>query len=214
MTMSPALTPETAAAEAQATPVRVAVIVGSIRTGRFGPAPARWIADRARRREGFEVDLIDLAEADVPPVLGGDSADARMPEQIAALSRRLHAADAFIVVTPVYNRSFPGSVKNAIDWFFSEWRLKPVGFVSYGGTYGGIESVAALREVFAEFDAVALSYAVAFPDFWEAFDHDSLPVDAERAAARAARLFDQLEWWAATLREGRARQPFPGTPSD
>lgn len=46
-----------------------------------------------------------------------------------------------IIVTPVYNRGYPASLKNAIDWFDSEWAATPVGFVSCGGRTGGIEAV-------------------------------------------------------------------------
>lgn len=211
---SPDVTTENTTSRSHVPKVRLAIIIGSIRTDRFCPTPARWIAEHARRRPDLDVDLIDLADAEVPPVLGGDSHDEPVPSQVAALGERLAAAEAFILVTPVYNRSFPGSVKNAIDWFYAEWQLKPIGFISYGGTFGGVESINALRTVFAEFDAVALADAITFPNFWETFDDDSRPVDAGRAAARATRMLEQLEWWATTLREGRSRRPYPSADTE
>lgn len=188
---------------------RVAVIVGSIRTDRFCPVPARWIAEEAGRRTDLDVDLVDLADHDIPPVLGGNSADAPLPESITELGKRLDRADAFIVVTPVYNRSFPGSIKNAVDWFYSEWQLKPVGFVSYGGITAGLQAIDALRGVFAEFHAVTLRDTITFANFWETFDHDGLPVDAVGASSLASGFLDQLTWWASTLREGRSRRFYP-----
>lgn len=191
------------------TTTRIAVVVGSIRHDRFCLVPAEWIRDRAGRHEGLEVDLIDLSRADLPVVLGGNDPEAEPPRQVAELGRRLEAADAFVIVTPVYNRSYPASLKNAIDWFYTEFQLKPVGFVSYGGTFGGIEAVEALRSVFAEFSTVTLADPIAFPNFWDAFDHDGRPVDGEAAARSATRFLDQLQWFSDALRLARARRPYP-----
>lgn len=189
--------------------VRVAVIVGSIRADRFGPTPAKWIANQAMCREDIDVDLIDLADHDCPVVLGGNDAKLEPPTSVRELSARVAVAEAIILVTPVYNRSYPGSLKNAIDWLYSEWQLKPVGLVSYGGITGGLQAVEHLRAVFAEFHGVVLRDTVMFQNFWERFDHDGQPVDVDAVGALADGFLDQLVWWARTLREGRARQPYP-----
>lgn len=191
------------------TPVRVAVVIGSVRKDRFGPVPARWVSGRLRARPGLEVDLIDLAEYELPLVLNGDDPGEPLPEPVKALEERLRWADAFVVVTPVYNRSYPASLKSAIDWFHEEWTAKPVGFVSYGGMTGGVQAVEHLRGVFAEFNTVSPRDAVLFPNFWEAFDHDGRPVD-DAAVSGATEIFlDQLLWWARALRNARAVSPFP-----
>lgn len=191
------------------TTTRVAVIVGSIREDRFCLVPSEWIRDRATRHDGLEVDLIDLFHADLPVVLDGNDSRTEPPRQVTELGRRLQSADAFVIVTPVYNRSYPASLKNAIDWFYTEFQLKPVGFVSYGGTFGGVEAVEALRSVFAEFTSVTLADPIVFPNFWEAFDHDGWPVNPDTASRRATRLFDQLRWFSDALREARSRHPYP-----
>ncbi|MGC5616772.1 NADPH-dependent FMN reductase [Georgenia sp. Z1491] len=189
------------------TTTQVAVVVGSVRTDRFCTVPAGWITEHVRRREGLEVDLIDLADHDLPVDVGSTAPE--VPETVGRLGERLALADAFIVVTPVYNRSYPASLKNAIDRFYTEWQLKPVGFVSYGGITGGLQAVDALRGVFTEFHAVTLRDSIAFANFWEAFDHDGLPLDAAGTDRLAAGLLDQLAWWATTLREARTARPYP-----
>lgn len=191
------------------TPLQVAVVVGSIRTDRFGTAPAQWIAEHVRKREGLEVDLIDLVDYDLPADVGGNDPDATPPERVVRLGERLDRADAFIVVTPVYNRTYPASVKTAIDWFYSEWQLKPVGFVSYGGFTGGLEAIEALRGVFTEFHGVTLRDSIAFANFWDTFDHDGRPVDIEGTSRLADGFLNQLDWWATTLREARTARPYP-----
>lgn len=195
-------------------PVRVAVIVGSIRQDRFCPTPSNWIADQARSREDLAVDLVDLADYDLPVVLGGNDENAPQPESVSELGQRLAPADAFVVVTPIYNRSYPASLKNAIDWFYTEWQLKPVGFISYGGITGGLQSIDALRSVFTEFHSVPLRDSITFANFWETFDHDGRPVDTERTSRLANGFLNQLVWWAQTLRQARTERPYPFVESE
>src|SRR5262245_18097582 len=133
------------------------IITGSTRQGRFAPTVAGWFASQAGRRDDMTVDLIDLAEARLPDVLS----DKPAPE-VAAITPRLANADAFVVVIPEYNHSFPAPLKNASDWHFKEWRAKPVGFVSYGGISGGLRAVEQLRQVFAELHAVTVRDTVSF----------------------------------------------------
>lgn len=197
------------ATAAGTTTTRIAVITGSIRQDRFGPTVTAWMRERARRTEEVEVDEIDLAAIDLPVVLAGDDPTVEPPPEVSRLAERLTAADAFVIVTPVYNRSCPASLKNAIDWFYSPWQLKPVGIVSYGGATGGREAAEALRGIFAEFDAVTLADPVTFPDVWELFDEAGSPLEAEAYTRRAGRLLAQLCWWSRALREAHARRPFP-----
>ncbi|MGW8374208.1 NAD(P)H-dependent oxidoreductase [Streptomyces sp. ODS28] len=191
--------------------LRLAVIVGSVREGRFGPVVAEWFAEEARGHADFDVDVIDLAEVRGLPVAFPDFA-APMPDEIerarGGLGERLGAADAFVVVTPEYNHSFPASLKNAIDWFHAEWQAKPVGFVSYGGMSGGLRAVEQLRQVFPELHAVTVRDALSFPMAWERFGEDGLPHDAEGTAAAAKGMLGQLAWWATALRQARTENPY------
>ncbi|MFC4337848.1 NADPH-dependent FMN reductase [Salininema proteolyticum] len=189
--------------------IRIAVIIGSVRTDRFCPTPARWFAGLAGSRDDVEVDLIDLAELEIPTVLGGDDPEWRTPRPVEELGRRLEAADAFTVVTPVYNRSYPASLKNAVDWFYGEWVLKPVAFVSYGGITGGLQSIDHLRGVFTEFNAVPLRDSIMFPNFWKTFDEEGRVAGDPGADSRASNLVDQLHWWAVSLKEARAARKYP-----
>ena len=189
-------------------PVRVAVVVGSVRGGRFGPVVARWFTGAARAHGGFDVDVVDLAEADLPlamPAFGTSPA----PEVVAKVTPRLAAADAFVVITPEYNHSYPASLKNAIDWHHTEWQAKPVGFVSYGGISGGLRAIEHLRPVFAELHAVTVRETVSFHGAHTRFGPDGLPKDVEGVAAAVKSLLDQLEWWARSLAEARAGRAYP-----
>jgi NAD(P)H-dependent FMN reductase len=173
------------------TQFRLAVIIGSVREGRFGPTVAHWFTTRARGRPDLTVDVLDLADTD-----------------LAHLTPSLAAADAFVVVTPEYNHSYPGALKNAVDGHNKEWHAKPVGFVSYGGLSGGLRAVEHLRVVFAELHAVTVRNTVSFHGASARFDADGNPIDPEGCDTAATLLLDQLTWWARALRDARAERPY------
>jgi NAD(P)H-dependent FMN reductase len=192
---------------------KLVIIVGSVRDGRFGPTVASWVADRAREYGGFELDVVDLADADIPlslPAASPKSAgnDYPRPEAMKAVTAQLTDADAFIVVTPEYNHSYPASVKALIDWHFTQWTAKPVAFVSYGGATGGRHAVLHLENVFTELHAVTIRDGLSFPNYFTGW-RDGNPLD-EQAAGYAKTLLVQLDWWAHALRSARAAVPYPG----
>lgn len=193
-------------------PLRLAVIVGSVREGRFGPVVSSWFAGEARKHGGFDVDVIDLAEAghELPVAFPdfGKPMPAAVQEAHRGLSRRLDEADAFVIVTPEYNHSFPASLKSTIDWFHAEWHAKPAGFVSYGGMAGGQRAVEHLRQVFAELHAVTVRETLSFHMAWERFDENGRPRDEKDASAAAAGMLRQLGWWGGALREARTKSPY------
>lgn len=181
---------------------RLAVLVGSVRIDRFGPVPAAWFARQVREHAAFDVEVIDLADYDLSTTLAPS-------DGAAALRPRLAAADAFVVVTPEYNHSFPAGLKSAIDHYRQEWWAKPVAFVSYGGMGGGLRAVEQLRQVFAELHAVTVRDTLSFHNYWNVFDADGSLRDTETEAA-AKRLLDQLTWWGVSLREARTERPYQG----
>jgi NAD(P)H-dependent FMN reductase len=179
-------------------PLRLALIVGSTREGRFGDTIARWFATVARQRGDVALDVIDLADFVLPAVYP------RQPDMAAkAFIERIGRADAFVVVTPEYNHGYPASVKQAIDLPHAEWQRKPVGFVSYGGLAGGVRAVEQLRQVFAELHAVTVRDTVSFHNVWALFDGSGQPVDPDGCTAAAGTMLDQLAWWGSALRTAR-----------
>jgi NAD(P)H-dependent FMN reductase len=184
------------------TDLRLAVILASVRKDRLGPVVARWFLNEVSTGTEAQVDLIDLAELSLPDDLSG-TGDA------AVFTKRIDRADAIVVVTPEYNRGYPGALKTAIDTALPEWRATPIGFVSYGGISGGLRAVEQLRGVFGELHTVTLQASVSFPYAWDAFDEDGRLRDPSRAASAARNLLRQAEWWAEALRHQRAVTPYP-----
>ncbi|MBB0246892.1 NADPH-dependent FMN reductase [Streptomyces alkaliphilus] len=196
--LTPELLTEPRTGSGRAAPLRLAVVIGSTRVGRRGSAIGRWFADLAAAREGLEVEVVDLAEHPLPAVL--DPAAGSAPA-VTALGARLDAADAFVIVTPEYNHSFPAPLKHAIDWYGDEWYAKPVAFVSYGGRGGGLRAVEQLRQVFAELHAVTVRETVSLHGPQE-------PGPGSESDPAATAMLDRLTWWADALRAARAHRPF------
>lgn len=182
-------------------PYTLAVVIGSVRTGRVGDAVAAWFAEQVGQRE-IKLDLIDLAEVKLSPSLDDTP-------QLRAFASRLDAADAFVIVTPEYHHGYPAYLKLAIDSVRAPWRAKPVAFVSYGGQSGGLRAVEQLRLVFAELDAVSVRETVAFPHIRRYLDEAGRVRPTAATTVAAGALLDALTWWSVVLRDARAHRPQP-----
>jgi NAD(P)H-dependent FMN reductase len=173
------------------------MIIGSTRQGRAADVVSRWFSAQARQRGDIELTVIDLAEFDFPTSYPDEATP-----QMARFTARVDEADAFVVVTPEYNRSFPASLKQAIDFAYDEWQAKPVGFVSYGCGSEGLYAVEQLRTVFTELHTVTVRNSVGF----NLLDADFSAGDRPALAART--MLDQLTWWGTALRTARAVRPY------
>ncbi|MFD5108873.1 NADPH-dependent FMN reductase [Streptomyces cinereoruber] len=188
-------------------PLSLALVVASDREGRFAPVLADWLLSRLAEREDFTTTVVDLAGVDLPTSLSYAPSPAVRAE-LAKVTPALEAADAFVVLTPEYNHSFPAALKNLIDRYYTEWQAKPVGFVSYGGISGGLRAVEQLRQVFAEMHAVTVRDTVSFQHAHEQFDEDGRHKDPAGAEGAAKALFDQLAWWGHALRDAKSVRPY------
>lgn len=133
-------------------PVRLLVIIGSVRPGRVGLPVGRWVAERiTAEHPEVEVDLADLAEIALPFMDEPKHPRLReyAHEHTRAWSERVDAAEAVVFVTPEYDHGYAPALKNAIDYLVEEWAYKPYGFVSYGGVSAGTRAAASLASVLA-----------------------------------------------------------------
>jgi NAD(P)H-dependent FMN reductase len=183
--------------------IRTAVIVGSTREGRFGDTVARWFVGRAALHSEINIDLIDLAEANLPAALSESP-----PVEVQAITSRLADAEAFVVVTPEYNHGYPASLKFALDSAREEWKAKPVSFVSYGGISGGLRSVEQLRQVCAELHMASVRDCVSLHMCHGLFDETGALKEPSGPNMAAKTMLDQLLWWAVALRDARAKRPY------
>lgn len=183
--------------------LRLAIILGSTRHGRFGGIVGGWFYEQALLREALDVDLIDLADADV-----GAAISLLGSKNLTDLTSRLESADAYVIVTPEYNHGYPAGLKAVIDVTHAEWQAKPVGFVSYGGMSGGLRAVEQLRQVFAEMHTVTVRDSVAFAGVFRQFDENGALKDPAMAKRAAQTMLRQIEWWGFALRGARIENPY------
>ncbi|MCP2363726.1 NAD(P)H-dependent FMN reductase [Nonomuraea thailandensis] len=184
-------------------PLHVTVIIGSTRAGRVCDTVGAWFAERARLRDDLAVEVLDLAAYAFP---------ACYPEEATPSMRRfadtVAGADAFVVVTPEYHRSFPASLKQAIDFAYDEWQAKPVGIVAYGSGSCGHYAVEQLRTVFTALHAVTMRDWVGIDLLAAGIDESCRPLDTDDRLRAVAAMLDQLTWWGRALRAGRRDQPY------
>jgi NAD(P)H-dependent FMN reductase len=183
--------------------INIALIYGSTREGRFCDTVGRWAVAEIRRHKELVLDVIDPATLHLP-----DHHKREETAEIAELKERIGRADAFIVITPEYNRSYPAALKFLIDSVNAQWQAKPVAFISYGGVSGGLRAVEHLRSIFAELHAATIRAGISFPNAWSQFDSEGKMREPDRAAKNMDKLLRQLTWWAVALADAKKAMPY------
>ncbi|MFC7649477.1 NADPH-dependent FMN reductase [Streptosporangium lutulentum] len=175
------------------------VIVASTRPGRIGLPVARWFIDQAVKHGGFEVNMVDLAELNLPLMNEPNHPRLRRYEHrhTKDWSATVDAADAFVIVMPEYNHGFTAPLKNALDYLHSEWAYKPVGLVSYGGVSGGLRAAQMIKPVLNALKMVPVYAGVPIPSVMR-FLNDDGEIQADEPVENAATaMLDELLRWAA-----------------
>jgi NAD(P)H-dependent FMN reductase len=176
------------------------IVIGSTRPGRVGKPVAEWVAQEARSHGGFEIEVVDLAEVNLP--LFNEPRHPRFGdyehEHTKNWSSTISRADALVFVIPEYNHSFSAAVKNALDYLHKEWQYKPVGLVSYGGVAAGTRAVQSLKPVLTALKAVPLAESVNIP-FVAQFIKDGHFTPNTELEASVKTLLDELNRWTDAL---------------
>jgi NAD(P)H-dependent FMN reductase len=183
------------------------VIIGSTRPGRVGPSVAEWIIERAREHGGFDVEVADLAEINLP--MFDEPNHPRLKKYVHQhtkdWSALVDASDAFIFVIPEYNYSFNAATKNAIDYLSQEWAHKAAGIVSYGGIAAGTRATQALKQVLSTVKIVPMTEAVNIPFVFKHLDEDRRFKSTEEMEQAAKAMLDELQRWTEALMTLRAK---------
>ena len=184
---------------------RIGIILGSTRPNRNGEQVAKWVYDIASRRSDAEFELVDLRDyplphldEPLPPAMGQYQND-----HTKAWAEKIASFDGFVIVTPEYNHSTSGVLKNAIDYLYAEWNNKAVGFVSYGGV-GGARAAEHLRLVAGELQMADVRQQVALSMLTE-FENFSVFKPGDYNLAALDTLLDQVVAWSTAL--APLRQP-------
>lgn len=181
--------------------MKLLVVVASTRPTRVGPAVADWFLAQVPADPDLEVDVADLAQIALPFL--DEPVDAHSGGYVhahtLAWSARVDAADAVVLVMPEYNRGYTAPLKNALDYLADEWRDKPVGFVSYGMSSGGMRAVEAITPVVVALGMLPVASAVTV-HLRRWLGEDGQMHDDGTLAGAAARMLDDVRRLAALLR--------------
>jgi NAD(P)H-dependent FMN reductase len=189
--------------------LKIAIIVGSTRPGRKAEAVANWVYDIAAKRSDATFEVVDIATFDLPFI---DEPIPPLMNQYTkphtkAWAAKIATFDAFVFVTPEYNHSTSGALKNAIDLLYREWNDKAAGFVSYGSA-GGTRAVEHLRLVMGEIKIAPVRAQVALSLFADFENFTTFKPRVQHEASVNAMLDDLVEWGQA-LQSVRARKHAP-----
>lgn len=186
--------------------LKIGVVVGSVREGRFADFPAKWIFELARARPELDVELVDLKDYPLPFFEESVSPAYGQSEnpKVQAWQKKVASLDGFIFTAAEYSRGPTAVLKNALDHAYTEWNNKPAGFVGYGGV-GGARAVEQLRlnAVELQMAPVRTAVHVLFTEYLAVRGGEKTLSDFDHLNKSAAELLDQITWWGRALKTAR-----------
>lgn len=175
----------------------IPILLGTTRTARLSIHAANFVHEIASTIEGVESQLIDPREFNFP--FDGNDEEGKDPRYTEITAR----ADAFFIVTPEYNHSFPGSLKRMLDSELKNYIHKPVAFAGVSdGPWGGVRAIEALNTTVREMGLISTFTDLHFPNVNKIFDENGKTLD-EKYEARVRKSYKELIWMAQTLKWGR-----------
>jgi NAD(P)H-dependent FMN reductase len=195
--------------------MRIAIILGSTRVGRVGQRVARWVESTAREKIHEDIALLDLLDFELPFLREAGppryTPDRKPSPKVQPWLDAIAAADGYIIVTPEYNRSFPGELKNALDTIGHEADRKPAAIISYSGTpTGGLAAQEALRPVINFIEMIPTPAVLAIPNAQLQVNEDGTLSSEAVSGPRSLQggldaLLQELIWYAVALKTARER---------
>jgi NAD(P)H-dependent FMN reductase len=178
----------------------IAVLAGTTRVQRESIKAAQYVADYGRKIKGIEIIFVDPKDFNFPG--DGNDPEGKDPRYTEITAK----ADAFFIVTPEYNHSFPGSLKRMLDSELKNYIHKPVAIAgASSGGWGGVRAVESLVPVVREMGLAATFSNVYFPRVQDLFDAQGhlKPEHVEQYAMNMHNAYRELLWLASALKWGR-----------
>ena len=180
--------------------MKVAILLGSVRKDRQSFHLAHYL-QKLLSNSGTHTDLIDLALTPLP-IYGEKGGNESHVDDIGNV---LNQSDAILFVSPEYHGSFSGAMKNALDYFWIEFKKKPVGVATASaGRMGGINASTQLQHVILSLGAYPLPLKLLIPEVQHAFD-DSSEALSDSINQSAITFIDEFLWFAEAI-ENRKRE--------
>lgn len=195
--------------------MKVAVIIGAVREGRKTPAQAKWVMRALEGMADVAAELVDLRDYPMPifdePISPRYNPERKVVPEAQQWLDKLAEFEAYVFVTPEYNHSVPGVLKNAIDYVDYQLARKPAAVVSHGSA-GGARAEVALKEILSESRMVPMSTVpgVAMTGMSEKIDEEGNLAEAEKSnpygpQSALETLLKELKWYSDALAVARAK---------
>lgn len=185
--------------------LKLQIVICSTRPGRIGPSVADWFTDYAKRHGQFDVELIDLADFELPVYNEPQHPRLQQYEHDGTKkwSASVASADAYIFVSPEYNYCPTPALVNALNYVYQEWNYKPCGFVSYGGVSGGLRAAQITKQLVTTLKMMPMVEGVAVPMVGTLVDENKKFQSNDSIDRSAESLLDELHKWAVALKTMR-----------
>lgn len=181
---------------------RIVVFLGSTRKGRQGIHVSKWTQKTLEQR-GHDATVIDPLEHEELLYLSEMAKSQENPsEDMQEIRELIKSADGYVAITPEYNHSYSGALKNMLDHFLEEYAFKPCAIITYSaGNFGGIRAAEALRPVLSELGMVSNPISLAISKVQNTFSENGL--EDEAYEKRIGRMLDEFEWYVDALKQKR-----------
>jgi NAD(P)H-dependent FMN reductase len=161
----------------KAVPIKISIIVGSVRATPTGKQIAENIQKLLEKRSDIVTEILYVIDYHLPFYTDPASPASLKGEIVDPILKKwsdvINQASAFIIISPEYNGGYPAGLKNALDSLYKEWNNKPVGIIGYsGGTSGGTLMIAQLKQVVQVLEMIPVATSVKIPQSWKAFDSE------------------------------------------
>ena len=180
--------------------LKISIIIGSVRMGRQSHKTGLYVAKKLSEKPDVEVEVLDLLDYNFPVMEERMGIHPTPPPGLDAFSKKLFASDAIVLVSPEYNGSYSGALKNVLDYFAKEFKRKVMGVVTdSSGDFAGISASYQLQLFILRMGAVACPVKLMVPQVQKAFGEDGNPVD-EKTIKGTEAFIDELLWLTSKLK--------------
>ena len=178
--------------------MKILILAGSVRKNRKSINVCLYLENQLSNL-GIQVDLLDMTENPLPVFDDFVEENPDVMKITEQISMRLENADAMILVTPEYNGSFSGVLKNTLDYFWAEFARKPIGIAAVSaGRMGGINASTQLQHVILSLRAYPLPIKLLVPDVENTFDSNLNPIKDD-IINNTSQFIKELLWFANAL---------------
>jgi NAD(P)H-dependent FMN reductase len=183
--------------------LNIAIVIGSVRTGRHSHKPAYFLEKKLNERKDVSVKVVDLIKYEIPILEERLSRTDNPPPAVKEAAKILDQADAIILVSPEYLGGISGALKNFLDYYLTEISGKPIGVVTAsGGKLGGINASHEMQKLILAIGSYPMPKKFLVSSVHEAFDNEFNVLNEE--TAKGAEVFtNEFLWFANTITKGK-----------